>query len=241
METKILEDIGLTQSEIKTYLTLLQIGSTSVGRIIEKSGLQNSVIHRALNSLIEKGVINYILEGKKKIYQATEPEHLLNYLDEKKEKLEAIIPELKKRQNVSQKESATIYKGVRGIREVYKVLRETKGKEYLSFGGGKMCEEKMGTLWWENHHTKRIANKLSSRQVFDETVKGFGKKLIKRKLSRVKYLPADFAQFQETVIVGEFVAISIFTENAYSILIKDKIVAEGYKKHFEILWKNAKN
>ncbi len=241
MDTKILKDIGLTQSEIKVYTTLLQLGSTTVGRVLEKSGLQNSVIHRALNSLIEKGIISYILEGKRKTYQATSPENLLNYLEEKKEKLEEIIPELKKRQNISQKESATVYKGTRGIREVYRILREIKAKEYLSFGGGKVCEEKMGTLWWESHHTKRIANKLSSRQVFDETVKGFGKGLTKKPLSKIRYLPADFAQFQETVIVGDFVAITIFTDNAYSVLIEDKIVAQGYKKYFEVLWKSAKN
>ncbi|MBS3075661.1 hypothetical protein J4429_04345 [Candidatus Pacearchaeota archaeon] len=53
--------------EIKVYINLLELGSSNAGTIIEKSGLQNSVVHRALNSLIEKALINFILEGKKKI------------------------------------------------------------------------------------------------------------------------------------------------------------------------------
>ena len=102
----------------------------------------------------------------------------------------------------------------------------------------------MGTSWWSNHHIKRIKNLLPSRQVFDKTVREFGNELVKKQISKVKYLPAEFAQFQETVIVGDLVAITLFTKNAYSVLIRDnirdKFVAEGYKKHFEILWTSAR-
>jgi len=65
MDTQILEDLGLTNAEIRVYVALLELGSSSAGKIIEKSGLQNSVVHRALNSLIEKGLISYIKEGKR--------------------------------------------------------------------------------------------------------------------------------------------------------------------------------
>jgi len=242
MDTAILKDLGLSQAEIKVYITLLELGESSAGKILKRSGLQNSVVHRALNSLIEKGIINYIYEGRIRIYQASEPDYFLNYIDEKKERFRQILPELKAKQELTKdQEMASIYKGIRGIKEVYNILRNEKAKEYLSFGGGKQCEEKMGHIWWKNHHIKRIANKLPSRQVFDETVKAFGKDLTKKDLSKARYLPAEFSQFQETVIVGNLTAITIFTENAYSILIRDKSVTEGYKKYFEFLWKNAKS
>lgn len=241
MDFSILEDLGLTPAEIKVYLSLLELGSASAGIILRKSGLQNSVMHRALNSLIDKAIINYILEGKRKLYQATDPENFFNYIESKKVKFEEILPQLKAKQKFSEKqENVTIFKGIRGINEVYRQLREEKAKEYLSFGGGEQCERRMGTAWWNNHHIKRIQNKLSARQIFDETVRKFGAELIKKPLSKVRYLPAEFAQFQETVVVGNLVAITIFTENAYSILMRDHFVAEGYKKHFELLWKTAK-
>lgn len=241
MDTSILEDLGLTHAEIKVYVTLLELGSSTAGPVREKTGLQNSVVHRALNSLIIKGLINYILEAKRKIYQATDPESFFNFIEDKRRKFELILPELKKKQqHEKEKEKAAVYKGVRGITEVYNIMINSGAKEYLTFGGGWMCEERMGTLWWENMHTKRIANKLPSRQVFDETVRGFGKKLVKRPLSKVRYLSKEFAQFQETVISGDYVAIAVFTENAYAFLIKDSLVAGGYRKHFELLWKVAK-
>ena len=49
MNTEILEDLGLTQSEIKTYLTLLELGSSTAGPILEKSNLQNSVVSSNIN------------------------------------------------------------------------------------------------------------------------------------------------------------------------------------------------
>ena len=98
MDIEILEDLGLTQSEIKTYLTLLELGSSTAGPILEKSNLQNSVVHRALNSLIEKSLITYVLEGNRKIYQATDPENFNLFIDEKKRKFQEILPELKEKQ-----------------------------------------------------------------------------------------------------------------------------------------------
>ena len=146
----------------------------------------------------------------------------------------------KKQAFAQQKEKATVYKGIKGIKKIYTLLVHTEALEYLSFGGGHMCEERMGTEWWNSIHTKRIACKLPSRQVFDETVKTFGKHLTQRPLSKARYLSKDLAQFQETVIVGDYVSICVFTENAYGFLIKDPLVAEGYKKYFELLWKQAK-
>jgi len=240
MDIEILEDLGLTASEIKTYITLLELGSSSAGKILEKSGLQNSVVHRALNSLIEKGLVNFILEGRIKIYQATDPEHFRQFIDNKKQRFEQILPELKKKQSLAKETSqATIYKGKRGITEIYYKMISLKG-EYLTFGGGEPCVEKMGLTWWNNLHKKRVANKLPSRQLFDESVKPQAGQILKNPMTKVRFLSKEFAQFQETVIVGDYVAINVFTENPYGILIKDSSVARGYKKYFEMLWKLAK-
>jgi len=222
-------------------LALLYLGSSTAKPILEKTHLQNSVVHRALNSLVNKGLVSYILESKRKIYQATNPENFFNFIEDKKRNFEKIFPLLKEKQKQAKThENATVYRGVKGINEIYNIMINSKAKEYLTFGGGYMCEERMGTTWWESMHTKRIANKLSSRQVFDETVRKFGQNLTKRPLSKVKYLSKELAQFQETVIAGEYVAINVFTENAYGFLIKDDKVAEGYRKHFELLWKTAR-
>ena len=242
MDTSLLEDLGLTQAEIKVYVGLLELGSSSAGHILEKSGLQNSVVHRALNSLIEKGLISYILEGKKKIYQATDPENFHDFIEDKKKRFDEILPKLKEKQKFAKKITfGEIFKGKRGINQMYMTLLNSGGKEYNTFGGGsEVTYNVMGETWWKSLHTKRIAKKIPCRQVFDETIRKFGNELNKRPLTKIRFLSKEYAQLQETIIIGEYVGIAIFTENPYCVLIKDKVVAEGYRKQFEILWDKAR-
>ena len=242
MDVTILEDLGLSGAEIKVYIALLELGNSSAGGVLEKSKVQNSVLHRALNSLIEKGLISYILQGKKKIYQASKPENFHDFIDNKRKRFDEILPELKKKQKFAVINNfAEVFKGKKGIRQMYMTLLNSNGKEYNTFGGGsKVTYNSMGETWWKGLHTKRIDKKIPCRQVFDESIRKFGNKMNKRKLTKIKFLPKEYAQLQETVVIGDYVGIAIFTENPYGVLIKDKVVAEGYRKQFEIMWSKAK-
>lgn len=241
IDTGVLEELGLTNTEIKLYVSLLELGSSSAGAILERSKLPNSTVHRDLNSLIEKGIISFVRQGKRKVYHANNPETFINFIDEKKRKFLEILPELKNRQNTFKKdEIAGVYKGVKGIKEVYSIMISQKG-EYNTFGGGLVTAEVMSLDWWLNLHKRRVENKLSSRQVFDRTVKQTGKEIEKNKLTNIRYVDENFASFQETVICGEFVAIAIFSDSPYAFLIKDIKIADSYRKYFEVLWKGAKN
>ncbi len=242
MDTSILEDLGLTNAEIKVYIALSELGSSVAGPIIEKTGLQNSVIHRALHSLITKGLITFIVEGKGKTYQISDPRTFLTYLDEKRHKFETIIPELlRRRDSTKEKKEAVTFKGKKGITQMYTQLLNSGGNEYNTFGGGKgVTYDIMGETWWRNLHVRRIALKLKSRQIFDASIKPFGESLNKLPYTQIRFLPQEFQQLTETVIVGEYVAVAIFTDDPYGILIHDRSAAEGYRKHFELLWKSAK-
>ena len=43
MDTSVLEDLGLTGSEIKVYLSLLELGASTAGPIRNKTDLQNYI------------------------------------------------------------------------------------------------------------------------------------------------------------------------------------------------------
>ena len=123
MDTSILEDIGLTGAEIKVFLSLLELGSTTAGKVVEKSGLQNAVVHRAFHSLAEKGLITYVKEGKIKHYQTIEPKQLVNFLEEKKARLQKLLPELEAKRKIGdQKPQASIFQGVRGVKELINLM-----------------------------------------------------------------------------------------------------------------------
>lgn len=236
-----LQELGLTNAEIKAYVALLELGSSTAGPVLEKSGLQNSVVHRALHSLIEKGLINYVLEGRRRVYQATDPEQFYTYIDEKKRRFAELLPELKAHQQLASKhEVASVFKGLRGVQEIYHTMISLRSSEYLTFGGGIQCAQRMGVAWWTNLHRKRVENRLRSRQVFDETVRPLGGDILRMPFTNVRFLSSEFASFQETVIVADHVAINVFTQTPYGLLVVDAQVADSYKKYFELLWTLAK-
>jgi sugar-specific transcriptional regulator TrmB len=242
MDTKILEDLGLTPSEIKVYLILLEFGTNYAGKIIEETQLQSSVTHRALLSLIKKGLVGYIQQGKHKVYSATEPEYFLQYIDTKKKRFEQLLPELKSKRIIQKRETETsMYKGKKGISEVYyKLISSSKG-EFLTFGGSKKTTDFMSLIWWKNMYAKRIANNISQRHIASDEVLPYIGPFLIMKLTKIRLLPKEtFSQYQETAIMGNYVAITVFADEGYSILIHNKEVAEGYTKTFEMMWKMAK-
>lgn len=120
------------------------------------------------------------------------------------------------------------------------VDKASGGREYNTFGGGsQVTYDIMGDVWWRNLHAKRLSRKIPCRQVFDETIRRFGEELNRATLTTIKFLPKEFAQLQETVIIGSLVGIAIFTDDPYGILIRDTAVADGYRKQFEVLWHRA--
>jgi predicted transcriptional regulator len=111
METAALEDLGLSQAEIKTYIALLEIGESTTGPIIERSKLQSSVVHRVIKQLIEKELVSYVVVGKNKHYQPAKPQNLVNFVETKKKRLLEILPELESKQQLVKRNTAEMFMG----------------------------------------------------------------------------------------------------------------------------------
>lgn len=59
MQEKILQEIGLTNSEIIVYTALLKSGSTKVGELMKRINLHRSRVYEAIERLIENGLVYY--------------------------------------------------------------------------------------------------------------------------------------------------------------------------------------
>ena len=63
MELELLKEIGLTDSEIKVYIALLELGSSSKGPIVDKSHVASSKIYELLEKLMQKGLVTQVLKS----------------------------------------------------------------------------------------------------------------------------------------------------------------------------------
>src|SRR3989338_74358 len=81
MYEELLQDLGLTKSEIAVYFALLDLGSSSTGHIIKKAGIAAGKIYLILNKLTQKGLVTYAISSGTKYYQAKDPQRLVDYMN----------------------------------------------------------------------------------------------------------------------------------------------------------------
>src|SRR3989344_1806167 len=94
MDEKLLEEIGLTKGEINVYLTLLKIGETTTGKIIEEAQISSGKIYEILDKLIKKGLASYTTKEKTRYFNAASPNRILDFLHEKEKELKSKEEEL---------------------------------------------------------------------------------------------------------------------------------------------------
>ena len=91
-----LRKIGLSEGEIKVYTKLLDHGLSPMNKIHEMTGIERRNIYDILNKLIERGLVTYILENKKRFFQVSSPNKIIGYVEEKKQVLDSISEDIEK-------------------------------------------------------------------------------------------------------------------------------------------------
>lgn len=244
MIKKALEKIGLTEGEIQVYTALLELGLTSTGSITKKAHIASSKVYEVLDRLMQKGLASYIIKNGVKYFDATPPERLLDFLEEKKESIDEaqstihkIIPQIKLKRKLAKEENKTVvYYGKQGPRIVLNELLESAKKGISHEGFGTNVDPYVLYLARDLHKYIKEAKKykFKTRLIFAE---GFASP---NTTAQVRYLPKDFASPVRTMIYGNKVAIADFTKPWTTIIINKKEVADAYRKHFNFLWKIAK-
>jgi len=238
METEILEDIGLTRSEIKIYLVLLELGISTAGPIMKKTGLQNSVVHTTLPRLVEKGFISFVKKGGVREYSATNPNNIVKFIDEKKRKFEEILPSLLERQKKVSKQEAEVYKGFKGFKNMYYKLIEDaeKGDEFLFFS---FYSEVSGEV--EKAYNFYKLEYQREREQLGIVVKGLAPRKIKKFLFTEKWQKKSikFVDFPIPVNISIFKDKIVFTpweETPICFLIHSQQLVDSFKDYFYSVW-----
>lgn len=240
---KILEDIGLTPAQTKVYLSLLEIGETTSGQIIEKSKLHSSVVYNSLNQLIEEGLVSFILKGKTKYFKSENPKNLVKILENKKEKLLEILPNLQKK-SISNSSKARVFSGWKGVYTAFNTIIEElpKGSEYIGFAAG-LDEQfsKETKEFFEIFNRKRSEKKYVVKLITNESERkkvaeyNFEKNQNKPEFRFVK----DIA-FNGIIIFGDNILQVAFEEEPIAVIISSKAMANSFRKTFYSFWKIAK-
>lgn len=244
MDEKLLEEIGLTKSEVKVYLSLLELGSSATGKVVDKSGVSSSKIYEILERLMQKGLVSYIVKSGIKFFEAAPPERIMDYmkekeqyLDKQKDALKKILPELELKRMLSKYTTeATIYKGLKGGETAFQQLLSsmTKKDEWIGFVISFTNQPYFHRL--TKLHDQRAKMGFKARLIFDEMMREEGKEREHLPHTQIKYVPNSLRTPAIVNVAGNMTLINIMAEDVTVFQIINKDVADSFRQQFERLW-----
>ena len=251
--TPMLIDIGLTHSEAKVFLSLSELGATTIGPIAERSGAAYSKVYLLLEKLMKKGLVSTITKSKTKYFQAASPRKLLDYMDRKQEsikeqrqKIEQAIPQLEGiMSQLLLPERAEMYEGYEGLKTVYEegLSKLRKGDEILVMGAslGAYTDKDKYSLFFKQINRIRQEKGIKYKIIYNQNFKGepgvrFWQE---QKLTEVRFLLENTPG--SVNIQGDRVLIIYWAKDSPKVFVMtSQIVADSFRQYFNALWQVAK-
>jgi len=236
MQISTLRNVGLSEGEAKIYLMLVKLGSAFAGELSNKANINRSNGYDALERLVGKGLVSFVIFEGKKYYSPTSPIRLKEMLAEKQQKLNEELPSLEKEYNSSKgNEEATVFKGKKGIKSAYEsVLRENK--PIFAYGAESRFAD-LFPIYMRQWNSKRVSNQNSLKIIYNEMVRSKNKESLG--LIEVRYASKEF-QSPSTIMICGDLTLTIAWEPMFVFYIRSKEVAKSNMNFFNILWKSAK-
>ncbi len=232
-----LRTLGLTEIEEKVYLTLLEEGPSLAGHISRKSGIHRRMVYDATERLIKKGLVSYIMKNNRRLFEAVDPERLLQIVQEQEAAVKQVLPQLKLTHSMSkEKQETQFYKGHSGVKGVFEdQIKEAK--ELLILAASPSARE-MFPAYFHWFDVRRKQKGIKTRILADAKHTG---KFSEVPLAEIKYVAGLGSDATSTNIYGDKIAIIFWNkEKPFVVLIKQKEIADAYRAYFEQIWKTAK-
>ncbi|MBU0613946.1 hypothetical protein KJ766_01515 [Patescibacteria group bacterium] len=131
----ILTDLGLSETESKVYLAMLDLGPASVQNIARTSKISRTAAYDLIKTLTKKGLVSSHDRGSRKVFIAEEPDQLKTYFANKVDhykdrfaEFENILPELR----VLQKTDSTkvrYYENEEGVEALFRDIKTIGARE----------------------------------------------------------------------------------------------------------------
>src|SRR3989338_47425 len=245
MALEFLRKIGLSDGEIKVYSSLLDLGKAPLNKIHERTGIERRNIYDILNKLIERGLVTYIKENKKRLFEISHPNKIIGYVEEKKHELditkqeiEKELPSILEKYNFKKPDiNAEIFRGIEGVKAVWEDM--LNHKEIYWIGSGRYVPKRL-SIWFSNYNRRRVKQKVKWLNLMRNEMK----KEIKKPLEfeKIKFLPKEFSGNPTAIgIYGNKIVNFLLGEDSFAFVIENKEIAENYKKYHKFLWNIAQN
>jgi sugar-specific transcriptional regulator TrmB len=246
MDNSLLEELGLSRNEARTYMTLLRLGRANSAELARESGIHRINVYDVLNSLISKGLVSYITEGGTRTFKPESPEKLKEKLDAKSAMLARVLPSLMQEFSARKEPfDVSILRGVEGKRsqfeEIARAARNTENRIFVPHGLTSMERPPYNTMlinWFERLARQNVSSKLiimDSPGAREKAKRFHGLSKHRVRFSKeIKFSPVSWNVCQDLLF------LTFHTEPFLVIRIRSKDIAAAFMNSFDLMWKAAK-
>ena len=240
MALDILQKIGLSKGEVKVYEALLDSGKSSASTIHGKTGIERRNVYDILGKLIERGLVAYITENKRRLFQAGHPTKIISYIEERQGELEKVkrdaeleIPSILEKFSLKKPAiDAEVFRGVEGMKAVWMDILNCPEIRWI--GSGRYVPKRLPQFFaaWNRRRVKLGIPMFNLMRVeLKKEIK------VLYELEYLRFLPKEFSGNPAAIgIFGDKTASLLLGEEYFAFVIESKELAENYRKYFQYLW-----
>lgn len=232
--------LGFTRSETGLYLAALEQGPSTAIQLGKKLRLTRQMVYGLLPGLEERGLIKQVQIGKKKLYQAVDPEILTDLATKLAEQAREIVPELKtKAASATALPLVTVFDNPLAIREWYReIMKTAKPGDELLIWATNTAWYQMDPTFFDKYLEFKIKNKIKDRVIAPDTLASREfEKQINSPFATYKYVKSAWTTPAEKVIWKNQIAHFSIRENATNmIMLESAELADLERAAFEQVW-----
>lgn len=243
MKLESLRQLGLDEREISIYRALLRLGPASIRDVAAEARINRGTTYETLKQLANKGVVNYLPRGRRRVFQAEDPDQLLRLGERKQRALSQaieqlrteVIPELKQSRAKFSPGNVRFYEGDDGVELVLRDILDSTAHD----PEGGYCVISTKTL--REHLYRPFPNFTAQRESRGIRVRviAVGEGGDEAEYAERKWLPAsDATDASYIAIYPPKVAMITLAEKDYPVvvIIDSAAIASTQKILFDTLW-----
>lgn len=242
-----LQNLGMTEEEAKVYLTVLELNGSYVSAIAKRAKVNRVGCYYTLDNLVKKGLLTSFAKNKIKYYSAESPKVLVNLMEEKFERAQALLPELMSLSSVlAYKPKIQYFEGLQGIKTIFEATLEAK-TEIVGYTNLDELPKVVPPDYLRDYAKRKIEKGIRTRMLSPltpqalEYMKRYYPSKGSRELTEVLFInPNEYPFEYEINIYDHFVSvISLSKEELIGMIFESPLYARTQRSIFNLAWLGA--
>lgn len=236
----VVKNIGLKDREARVYLSLLELGSSTVSEIARSARVNRVTAYDVLEKLTRKGLVNFFTKGGIRFFDATDPHTVATEFKRRADDFRRVLPDLHRLSGNAIHPRIRYFEGLDGIKAIYEDTLRSK-TEILNYSNSREIREHW-PLYDEEYVAKRVKKKIFLRGIAPRDPVGEKVKNTDEKNYReIRLVPEqEFTFTNEINIYEDKVGIISYKDRPLiGMIIESASIAGTQRDIFKMAWEFA--